>query len=161
MDDYLSKPYTVSDLAAMMARWAGDPVAPPASPEEQAPVAATVEILDKSALEALTVLQPGGGGDVLRRLVKVFLETSPALLSEMREAILAGRCEAAMAAAHSLKSGSANLGARALSATCGRIEEQARRLELSAMQRELPGLESLFDLTEQSLLGELEQPRVA
>ncbi|MFO1372325.1 MAG: Hpt domain-containing protein [Candidatus Competibacteraceae bacterium] len=51
---------------------------------------------------------------VLGKIIGLYLDSAPALLQRVREAVAAGNGEALRQAAHSFKSSSANLGAMAL-----------------------------------------------
>ncbi|SEL48502.1 Hpt sensor hybrid histidine kinase [Pseudoxanthomonas sp. GM95] len=82
--------------------------------------------LDTSVLDELAeVTGPG-----LARIIHVFLEDAPRLISELETASAIPDLDAMRAAAHSLKSSSANMGAMALSAAAKRIELGAREQRL-------------------------------
>ncbi|KGQ18216.1 Two-component system sensory histidine kinase [Lysobacter dokdonensis DS-58] len=101
------------------------PVAPPPpqpQPEIQMQTAVADPIIDDGALDELYAVI---GADA-SRIVQVFLEDAPHLLSQLERAALAPDFNALREAAHSLKSSSANLGAMALSAAAKRIELGAR-----------------------------------
>ena len=135
MDDYLSKPINRETLQAVLARWGSamnddaavqppslpgqmpsPPAAPPARDEAPAPV------LDQDVLdELLEVIGPDTA-----RIIGVFLDDTPALISQLQDASVAADLDQLRALAHSLKSASANVGALALSAASRRIEHDAR-----------------------------------
>src|SRR5690606_14079328 len=111
------------------------PVAPPvtaaqagATPAAPAPLRAPPPpLIDSDVLDELRALL---GGEV-DRLIDVFLEDTPRLISELENAASNGPDYAALRdAAHSLKSSSANLGAMSLSAAAKRIEMGARQQSL-------------------------------
>jgi signal transduction histidine kinase/CheY-like chemotaxis protein/HPt (histidine-containing phosphotransfer) domain-containing protein len=85
-----------------------------------------VTALDTGILDELAeVTGPG-----LARIILVFLEDAPRLISQLETASTIPDLEAMRAAAHSLKSSSANMGALALSAAAKRIELGAREQRL-------------------------------
>src|SRR5690606_6175853 len=84
-------------------------------------------LIDHEVLDELRALL---GGEV-DRLIDVFLEDTPRLVSTLEAAASNGPDYAALRdAAHSLKSSSANLGAMSLSAAAKRIEAGARQQSL-------------------------------
>ena len=116
MDDYLSKPFAAADLRAVMQRHLGIAAAL-AAPKLADPV-----IEDK----ALASIRAIGGDELLRRVIDLFRDESPALLSDLRYALAERNAQAAASVAHALKSISLNLGAVALGAICSGIERDAR-----------------------------------
>jgi len=140
MDDYLSKPVNRASLQACLQRWQGDAAALPwpAQPAEaRAPdmqfAALPTSVMPDSDDSPLPVLD----GSVLDELVEVigaqtahiigvFLDDTPALISQLQDASVAADLDQLRALAHSLKSASANVGALALSAASRRIEHDAR-----------------------------------
>ncbi|HEX7112707.1 MAG TPA: ATP-binding protein [Mizugakiibacter sp.] len=79
-------------------------------------------VLDNSVLDDLVDIM----GDELRMLVQVFLSDSPQRLDGLHAAAAQGDIAGLSAHAHALKSASANLGARALSALAKSLELDAR-----------------------------------
>ncbi|MFL6585933.1 MAG: ATP-binding protein [Luteimonas sp.] len=83
-------------------------------------------VIDHEVLDDLrTVL-----GDEVDRLIDVFLDDTPRLLSALENAVDGPDYDGLRDAAHSLKSSSANLGAMSLSAAARRIEAGARERNL-------------------------------
>jgi HPt (histidine-containing phosphotransfer) domain-containing protein len=79
------------------------------------------EIIDRKTLDAL-LDSLGGDMDFLKELVDAYLESTPELLAAMRSAATSGDTAALQRAAHSLKTGSANMGALRLAALCKQLE---------------------------------------
>lgn len=79
-------------------------------------------VLDPAALERLNRI---GGQSFLVEMIDLFLQHAPERLAAAREAFAAGDMKAVYRAAHSLKSTSGNLGARALQATAEQVESRA------------------------------------
>ena len=82
--------------------------------------------VDDTVLESLKEL--GGEDDpgLFNELVDVFLVDTPPRIDTMEAAVRDGDCEALMAAAHSLKSSAANMGAVRLSGICKLLESSSR-----------------------------------
>jgi HPt (histidine-containing phosphotransfer) domain-containing protein len=85
-------------------------------------------------------LQATAGADFVRELVDTFLEEAPPMLTELNEALAAGKAEAFRRAAHSLKSNASTFGAATLAA-------MARDLELQGLAAATPA--SLAALAQQ------------
>ena len=141
MDDYLSKPFTQQDLGHTIARWIALPRAatvhhsevpelqapvevPPAPPPEQMPTSA--QPLNRQALENIRALSCTDGDALLERVILAFTSETPRQLSAMRAAIAGADAEALRKVAHSLKSGSANVGADSLAQLCKEMEKLGR-----------------------------------
>jgi signal transduction histidine kinase/DNA-binding response OmpR family regulator len=114
MDDYLGKPVRPADLRALLQRWLAR-TEPPPLPEP----------LDASTLEELRRLTKDGE-PLLGRLLDLYRETAPAKVRALREALTQGDTATLRAAAHALKSSSANVGARHLAEICRSLEEGLR-----------------------------------
>ena len=100
---------------------------PPIAPTEPAPSRIAPPLIDQEVLDELRSML---GGEV-DRLIDVFLEDTPRLVSALEVAASSGPDYVALRdAAHSLKSSSANLGAMSLSAAAKRIEMGARQQSL-------------------------------
>ncbi len=131
MDDYLAKPYSMSQLAQVLGRWL-----PLVKPEE-----ATVEegaaaepasdaALDSRHLEHLRDLDSAGGMTLAHRIMRVYLDASGENMAGLEQALVSGDAEALRHAAHTLKSSSANVGAPRLSALFKRLEGMGARADM-------------------------------
>jgi len=83
-------------------------------------------VIDHEVLDDLRTML----GDEVDRLIDVFLDDTPRLLSALENAVDGPDYDGLRDAAHSLKSSSANLGAMSLSAAARRIEAGARERNL-------------------------------
>jgi CheY-like chemotaxis protein/HPt (histidine-containing phosphotransfer) domain-containing protein len=117
MDDYLSKPYTEAQLAAAIGRWAPQTREPAREAASEAMATVPADI-DTSALASLRASRP----HLHARLLSTYLAYSPQVVADLAAAIAAGNAAALKLAAHSLKSSSANVGAR-------RVAELSKVLE--------------------------------
>jgi HPt (histidine-containing phosphotransfer) domain-containing protein len=91
------------------------------------------EIIDQKTLAAL-LDSLGGDVDFLKELADAYLDSTPGLLDAMRQAAAAGDAAGLQRAAHTLKTGSANIGALALAALCKQLEDMGRAGELDGAE---------------------------
>ncbi len=132
MDDYLSKPVSISQLAACIERWlphiamsakqtvALHKAATPAAPLPQAqgePVP-----LDASVLDALT----GGDGEQSRLVLQDYLATTATDLQAARRAREAGDCVQLAREAHKIKGAALLVGATELATAAAALETAAK-----------------------------------
>jgi CheY-like chemotaxis protein len=100
MDDYLSKPLRIEDLAAMLARWIGP--AAGVSPDH---------------------------ADIEAEIADIFLTQAPECIAALSEAVGAGQLEAVWRIAHRLGSEAGLVGARELADLCRWLEAEASLTE--------------------------------
>ncbi|MGI9507127.1 MAG: response regulator [Geminicoccaceae bacterium] len=128
MDDFLSKPFTLQQLQALLQRWQ-----PAAEMTPTAAHAATAETastampetasLDLTPIEALRSLDPSGERNIVQRAITKFISYSDELLARLTSAVGESDGEEISRIAHSLKSSSANLGATDLARQCSELEK--------------------------------------
>ena len=128
MDDNLTKPFALSELARALDRAA-------AGPESYDGV------LDPASVDQLRMLAGSANPDLLRKLQASFARDTPARLLALRAAVDAGDAEAVTFNVHTLKGSAANLGALHVVATCQEIESVAETLGPAAMEPLLRSLE--------------------
>jgi signal transduction histidine kinase/CheY-like chemotaxis protein/HPt (histidine-containing phosphotransfer) domain-containing protein len=154
MDDYLAKPFTERQLATMLARWLDRDVPVP----HAAPVSASETPgpdLDDTALAALRRTRP----QLYDRLVTTYVTHSPRTVADLVLAIQAGEVAALKLAAHSLKSSSANVGARRVALLARQIETAAAQDDLTAASLLARDLQDEFASVLESFARELEPQR--
>ena len=83
--------------------------------------------IDWSVLETLQTFRKQGAPDPRTRLINIFLNSSPPLLDSLKTAIRTSAPDFLANAAHSMKSGSLNMGATELGELCARLEKIGRR----------------------------------
>jgi two-component system sensor histidine kinase/response regulator len=140
MDDYLTKPVSPEDLAAMLEKWI--PVASAAPPDVarnqfttlMEPTIRNGEVLDARVLAGLREYQRPGEPDFLTHLIGIFLDDLSLRLASIRNAQTRGDLETLRSAAHALKGASGELGARRLHALCAQLEVTARSGILAATE---------------------------
>ncbi|MBJ6801841.1 response regulator [Geomonas propionica] len=160
-DDYLSKPFTCDQIAKAMDRQLDGSAATMVAAERDGDGAsAPVEPLqvishDKmsGALEMIRTLPGHRGMEILRKVVDLYLASTPALLQTMREAESGGDAEKLKAAAHSFKSSSANLGALRLAGVCMELESLGRAGSTEGALPLLHQVEEEYRLVRDALRG--------
>lgn len=147
MDDYLSKPFTREGLITVLNRWL--PTASPvtqesatARPAMRSPEAAAS--IDQSVLERIRALERSGAPGLVARLAALYLQDAPNLIARMKQAVDGRDCEALRAAAHTLKSSSANVGAMKLHGLCRDLEAAAREHQVANPVERVATIEEEF-----------------
>jgi len=90
-----------------------------------APDLKAVSAFDAAALDHIRQLRQPGRENPVIRMIDIYFIRTPELIAQMQDALACGDAEDFMAAAHSLKSNSAFVGAM-------RVSELSRRLEYMA-----------------------------
>jgi signal transduction histidine kinase/HPt (histidine-containing phosphotransfer) domain-containing protein/ActR/RegA family two-component response regulator len=112
MDDYLSKPASLSDLAAVAEKWLPAPVVEqPAKPSSVVP-------MDVGVLEALIGADP----QLIKEFLQEFSDSASRLATELIDACQSQRPSVAATVAHKLKSSARSVGAQKLGEICAAIE---------------------------------------
>ncbi len=137
MDDYVSKPVRLEDLAAAVSRHtsrAGElrPLPARAEPTAGDAVVDAAELVDR--LDGNVVL--------LDKVIRLFLDDCPRLLAQAREAMARGDCAQLEHAAHTIKGAAANLSAKRAVAAARRLEVLVGRGDLVAAPAACADLES-------------------
>ena len=127
MSDYLSKPVSKNDLAAMVGRWAS-PDDPPVTNEPD-----VVEFPDTTRVDNL--VEELGDIDLVRSVIQTFLAELPQWRGTFRDSLDDDDFDGARRAVHTLKSTAALLGAKNLSSTCASIEQMFREDPEAAADR--------------------------
>ncbi len=148
MDDYLSKPIRMEELAGALSRCrphlalptpapAKDPgVATPSPPEPR--------VLDPPALKRLSAIT-GGDPELLTALIDTFLDDAPRLLDGARLGLRQGQADDVRRAAHTLKSNGATFGAVRLSELSRALESLARSGTLEGTVDLIAQIEAEYD----------------
>ena len=179
MDDYLSKPFSMSQLEAIISRWLPqaddeprpvgpgtvtsgsipDPVSAPArslifhalsTPANKSP-------LDFAYIDNIRMLDPNGSKRLLRTVVAKYMEEAPAVLADIHHAASINDMQGVFTKAHYLKSSSANLGAITLAEQCRIIESIGRTNSALEDMTLLNHLESEFSVVSLALTALLQE----
>jgi HPt (histidine-containing phosphotransfer) domain-containing protein len=112
-------------------------------------------ILDPDAFDHLLDIT-GGELEFVDELIDTYLEDGEAQLEAMRSAAAAGDIGSIVRPAHSLKSSSANVGAKALEALCRSLEADAGSGALPDAAGRVDEAAAAFELARGALLAERE-----
>ncbi|HKO84405.1 MAG TPA: response regulator, partial [Actinomycetota bacterium] len=171
MDDYLSKPIRVDELAAALRRCrphvAPQPPAPAGGSGEGAQVSPVPEpqgqpaiagVLDPPALERL-VETIGDDRSLLMVLIDTFLRDTPRLVEAARRGLERGQTDEVRRAAHTLKSNGATFGATSLSELSRQLEALARSGALEGANELITQIEAEYERVRIALETERERGR--
>jgi HPt (histidine-containing phosphotransfer) domain-containing protein len=111
--------------------------------------------LQPEALQAIRDL--GGTSNLLEQIVRLYFDTTPSLIANLKTALAASDLDGIRSAAHSLKSGSANLGARDLAQMCAKLEAAARTGSMGADAPDAGAIEREYQQVSAALLAELDK----
>jgi two-component system, sensor histidine kinase and response regulator len=141
MDDYLSKPFSQQALSEMLVRWCPPqhpqhPISPTAPPTTATDAAGSngsparpvppPEPVDRTAWASIVAFQKPGQPKVLHKIIGLYLTSSQAQVTQLRQALQGQDYDAIRVLAHTLKSSSATLGAHRLAALAKELEEACR-----------------------------------
>jgi CheY-like chemotaxis protein len=138
MNDFLPKPFKLAQLQALLARWlvrAGEASSVNTALESvdarDASVALGSDAIDLRALQTVRELDPAGGMDLVKTILRIFIESAGESITRVENAILARDGGQLAAAAHALKSSTANVGAKTLSEFYRQLEQLGREGRLA------------------------------
>lgn len=182
MDDFLSKPFRRRELAAMLMRHlpSETAVTSPTLPAAIAPAAiahaaiapaaiapaaiatappgpAGPVVIDRGVLERIRAIQRPERPDLVRRVLQIFLDRSPAQIEAIRDAAAAADAHRLARAAHDLKGGSGNIGLLPLAELLARLEQLAKQDRVAETAPLLSQLATLHAAAVDAVRGELER----
>jgi len=138
MNDFLPKPFKLAQLQALLARWlprAGEAssarTALESADTQDNSVAAGSDAIDLVALQTVRDLDPDGGMDLVKTILRIFIESAGESVTRVENAILARDGGQLATVAHALKSSSANVGAKTLSEFYRQLEQLGREGRLA------------------------------
>ena len=103
------------------------------------------------------MLQKPGAPDILSKVILIFLDRSPEIMQNLRDALAADDAATVQRSAHSLKSSSANVGALNLSSLLREMESLGRANVLESASALFPLIEEELKKVIGVLEGELER----
>jgi HPt (histidine-containing phosphotransfer) domain-containing protein len=145
MDDFLSKPVVLDDLADKLRQWVKR--LPPGSGrpaievQQEAPTR-----LDHVRLRHLRDLGVRQDPGMFERILQSFLEDAPERIITMWHGLESGDAEKFFGAAHSLKGISGNLGAMIMMSLCQRLQTVGHSGMLAGAETMIRELEAEFEL---------------
>ena len=158
MDGYLSKPFTQDQLQAVLLRWLdqhGEFAGSKAMEQSAGPDEQKEPLLEQHALDNIRALQQPDKPNILGKIIKLYLKSSPGLITIVRESVKQGDGSALCEAAHGLKSSSANLGAIQLASVCKELEDMGRDGGTDAAKELMDRIESEYQSVHAALAEQL------
>jgi two-component system sensor histidine kinase/response regulator len=119
MDDFLSKPFSQQQLAALLKRWLALHVLPESDRRE----GSRLPLIDPSVLRNIAALARPG---LLDSMIELYMQHSPPLITAIELAAAGGQVEALQVALHTFKSSTANLGGLRLATLTKECERLVR-----------------------------------
>jgi len=157
MDDYLSKPVKVKELAEMLEQWSPKLERQFGSrPANRARANDLSSVLDLTVLESFRELQQEGSPDLINELIELYLNDTSIHLQELRVTLDQRDFEGAHRIAHSLKGSSNNLGIHGMAALCAEIQESLKNERSQRAAQLLTELEQEFERVQLALASELQ-----
>ncbi|MBT3289589.1 MAG: PAS domain S-box protein, partial [Victivallales bacterium] len=155
MDDYISKPFSLDTLAAVLNRWLPEQAMVAGAPSSVVAGGAdcgVVEGLEWPVLDCARMMQRMGGDEELAQsVVAVFLEDTPRQMEILREYLAATDPEGAERQAHAIKGAAASVGGEALRAVAFVMERATRNGDLELAKASMQDLDTQFGHLRQSL----------
>jgi CheY-like chemotaxis protein len=169
MDDYISKPVRIEELTTALSQC--QPLAHPGdmSPTRSVALAQNGKVpvvtetstrpfggplthlpaaaIDSAVLEILEVEM----GEFMSQLIDLYIENTPKLLANMRQAVVQGDADLLARAAHTLKPSSAILGAIPLAALCEELEGMGRAGAMEGTSNKLERVEAEYERVKAAL----------
>ncbi|MCK6552669.1 ATP-binding protein [Myxococcota bacterium] len=139
MDGYVAKPIHPLELFDVIQSFAT--AAEPAATSQERGREGSTEVVDADDL----VIRLGGDSKLIRELVDLFLESYPARLAELADAVRERDARSIEFVAHSLKSSVGNFSAWAAFHAAEKLEMMAKRQELDQADEALAAFEAALD----------------
>ena len=161
MDDFVSKPFTLQILRAVLTKWllgesastAGGAFLPHPEPRR---VTTDGPAISEEAIEQILELDRLNGGGVFARFARTFLESVPATLEQLRSAVRDDDAAAIAAAAHALKGASLNIGAEPMANLSGELRALAQEGKTESAPSLTDKLDDLYVEVKAALEARLE-----
>ena len=147
MNDYISKPFRVSQLKELLDRWCSRSAA---SVVPQVP--ARDPVLDSALLDEFRKVGPDG--TFVNTIISQYLAESRSLLARVHDAIEHRDATALTASAHALTGCSSTIGAHLLAALCVELEGRGKAGALDDARGMVPGLDAELTRVWQALGSE-------
>ncbi len=170
MDDYMTKPFTIDQMGAMLHRWL--PLLAKENKSEYARQQNSIENkqsdnsakkkestiqLDITALEKIRKLQRDGQPNVVIKVIKLFLENSQKTILSLESAISKGDSTTLQRTAYSLQSSCSTVGASDLARLCAELESLGKLGNADEAQSRLGVLEYEYDAVCTALQNVIEE----
>jgi two-component system sensor histidine kinase/response regulator len=164
MDDYLSKPFSMEELRAVLIHWLASGALAAADSNsldsqqtdpgtESIGTSDGLQTISAQVLEMISALDPKNGQALANRVIGVYQSNSSELIESIADALEESDGNKIRTAAHALKSSSGNVGAERLVGMCRDIEFAAKDKKLDGMLGRLTAVRREHD----KVLTELER----
>jgi signal transduction histidine kinase/CheY-like chemotaxis protein len=157
MDDFMSKPFSMEDLGAVLGRWfKNDVAAAPSLQVVDTPAPASeseTPAIDTQVLAKLRELESDVPG-LLADVITTYLRETPDRIDRIVAAVTDGEAKVAQQAAHGLKGSSSALGAVKMAKLCEQIERRSESGEVAGCALLAAELPYEFDRVSRSLTRE-------
>ncbi|MGV8711510.1 MAG: response regulator [Nitrosomonas sp.] len=146
MNDYLTKPIKTKDLLQMLQTWLSH--SPQNMPIPMSENRITQEsAIDPEALAAIQSLEADYGDELLRQVIRTYLDNASKLIEALEQAWHLGDVKAIRMSSHTLKSSSSQVGAYSLAELCRAVENDARDQKYDISGQSLLGIQQQFNQT--------------
>ncbi len=146
MDDYISKPIRVNELVRALSQ--SQPTEEPPEPTPQVESA-----LDPQVLQTFHDMMGESATEMLRQLIDIYLEDTPAMLETLKIALQENNLAALQHTAHTLKSSSAALGAIKFSQLCQDLENLSKSQVTTGLCELVAQIESEYQRVKQEAMN--------
>jgi len=139
MDDYVSKPVKIENLQAAIDRFLGI-----RDLQQDVRDGGATAPIDLGTIESFRGLEDNAGDDLLAKLIDVFLENTPRVLTDARAALVANSTPGLARAAHTLRGSCSNFGAERMRVACRELEDFSNRGVIEGSEELLAAIEREF-----------------
>ncbi|MGI9272953.1 MAG: response regulator [Woeseiaceae bacterium] len=156
MDDFVSKPFTRQALAETIAKWCApkvDAEEQPKPPDTYDVIVTDESILESNALEQISELDPQGDAGLLSSVIGTYVENAKLLMQDLKDSIRNQDADGIIRASHSLKSSSANVGAKQVADLMSLIEQGARKADIDIAKSSIARAETEYERAVVQLLS--------
>ncbi|RLJ18087.1 hypothetical protein DJ031_12390 [bacterium endosymbiont of Escarpia laminata] len=165
LDDFLAKPFELTDLASLLGRWltpvSGEPPEVGDELQEVMDESSSKDALVPQKMEKLRTHYNGKRQGRFSQLVKIYLESSHRLLDNLLDGVETLDAGAISQAAHSLSAASGNLAATELATLCKTLELEGRAGQLANAPERLAAIEAEYSRVGDALQGLVQKERGA
>ena len=138
MNDFLSKPYDISQLSELIQTIA-------VKPKVDSDNTNVLHLLDQNALNKIRAMQRPDRPNILARLCQMYLEDTIGEISNLKKAITDYNPTLLTEVAHRLKSSSRNIGAQSTASLCQELEMMGRNNSIANASEKITTLEITFN----------------
>lgn len=131
MDDYLSKPFSQCSLTNKVTYWLQPNANLKHSTQLISPIAANAHTLNPEFLNSLKTLVTPDKTDLVTQVIRLFQTNTPSLMDTIENAITTQNHQQLYETAHTLKSGSSQLGAERMQFFCEQLEQMGSAQQIN------------------------------